>query len=86
MKVNIGHRVLPNISATGAVHAEQVVDILHEFNSENTIKAILVDDTNANPGCEGGMVTILEIKKKNFTQLVPLCTIMNYLSEPFLKI
>ena len=53
-------RVLPNIGATGAVHAEQVVDVLHKFNSENTIKAILVDNTNANPGCEGGMVAILE--------------------------
>ena len=41
------HRVLPNIGATGAVHAEQVVDVLHEFNCENTIKAILVDNTNA---------------------------------------
>ena len=82
------HRVLPNIGATGAVHAEQVVDVLHGFNSENTIKSILVDNTNANTGCKGGMVAILE--KKIFldlhTQLVPLCTIMNYLSEPFLKI
>ena len=75
------HRVLPNIGATGAVHAEQVVDVLHEFNRENTIKAILVDNTNANTGCEGGMVTILE---KRFTQLVPHCTII--ISEPFLKI
>ena len=48
------HRVLPNIGATGAVHAEQVVDFLHEFNSENTIMAILVDNTNANTICEGG--------------------------------
>ena len=58
------HRVLPNIDATGAVHAEQVVDVLHEFNSENTIKAILVDNTNTNTSCEGGMVAILE--KNNF--------------------
>ena len=56
------HRVLPNIGATGAVHTEQLVDVLHEFNSENTIKAILVDNTNANTGCEGGIVTILEKK------------------------
>ena len=56
------HRVLPNIGATGAVHAEQVVDVLHEFNSENTIKAILVDNTNASIGCKGGMVAILEKK------------------------
>ena len=85
MKVNIWHIVRPNIGSTGAVHAEQVMDALHEFNSENTIKAILVDNTNANTGCEGRMVAILE-KKNNFTQLVALCTIMNYLSETFLKI
>ena len=36
----------------------------HEFNSENTIKAILVDNTNANTGYEGGMVAILEKKLK----------------------
>ena len=54
------HRVLLNIGATGAVHAEQVMDVLHEFNSENTIKFILVDNTNSNTGCEGGMVAILE--------------------------
>ena len=42
------HRALPHIGATGAVHVELVVDVLHEFNSENTIKAILVDNTNAN--------------------------------------
>ena len=55
------HRVLSNIGATGAVHVEQVVDVLHEFNSENTIEALLVDNTNANTVCEGGMVAILEI-------------------------
>ena len=54
------HRVLPNIGATGAVHAEQVVDVLHEFNSDGTIKTILVDNTNTNTGCDGGMVAILE--------------------------
>ena len=56
------NRVLPNIDVTGAVHAEQVVDVLHEFNNENTIKAILVDNTNANTGCKGGTVAILEKK------------------------
>ena len=63
MKVNIW--VLHNIGATCAVHAEQVVDVLHEFNSENTIKAILVDNTNANTSCVGGMVAILEKSFKN---------------------
>ena len=27
------HRVLPKTGATGAVHVELVVDVLHEFNS-----------------------------------------------------
>ena len=62
MKVNIWYWVLPNIDATGAVHAEQVVDVLHEFNCENSGKVILVDNTNANTGWEGGMVAILEKK------------------------
>ena len=78
------HKVLPNIGATGAVHAEQVVDVLREFNSENTIKAILVDNTNANTGCEGGMVAILEkIFKKIFIQLIPHCPII--ISEHFFR-
>ena len=59
------HRVLPNIDVTCAVHAEQMVDVLHEFNRENTIKAILVDNTNANIGCEGRMVVLLEKKIKS---------------------
>ena len=66
MKINMTHRVLPNICATGAVQADQVEDVLHEFNSENTIKVILVDNTNASKGCEGGMVGILETIFFNF--------------------
>ena len=54
------HRVLLNIGAIAAVHAEQVVDVLDEFNSENTIKIILVDNNIANTGCEGRMFAILE--------------------------
>ena len=85
MKVNIWHRVLPNIDAIGDVHAEQMVDILHEFNSKNTIKTIPINNTNANTGCEGGMVANLEKKCLIFSQSVPICTIMNYLSEHFFK-
>ena len=81
MKVNIWHRVLPNIGATGAVHAEQVVDVLHKFNNENTIKAILVDNTNANTGCEGGMVAILE--KKKFFNLHTSGSSLHYNELPF---
>ena len=45
-----------------------------------------IDKTNANIGCEGEMVSNFRIFLKIFTQLVPLCTIMNYLSELFLWI
>ena len=49
------------------------MDVLHEFNSENTIKAILVDNTNSNTGWEGGMVATLE--KKIFFFFLNLHTI-----------
>ena len=57
------HRVLPDTGTTGTVLAEQVADVLEKFKSLSTIKAILVDNMNANTGCEGGLVTLLE--KKN---------------------
>ena len=61
MKVNILlHRILSNTGATGAVLAEQVADVLDEFNSVSTVKAILVDNTNANTSCEVGLATLLE--------------------------
>ena len=41
------HRVLPNTGATGAILVKQVADVLDEFNSLSTVKAILVDNTNA---------------------------------------
>ena len=58
------HRVLPDTGATGTVLAEQVADVLEKFKSLSTIKAVLVDNTNTNTGCEGGLVTLLEKKIK----------------------
>ena len=60
--IYLTHRVLPDIVETGTVLAEQVADVLEKFKSLSTIKAILVDNTNANTGCEGGFVTLLEKK------------------------
>ena len=62
--IYLTHRVLPDTGATGTVLVEQVADVLEKFKSMSTIKAVLVDNTNANTGCEGGLVTLLE-KKKN---------------------
>ena len=57
--IYLTHRVLPDTGATGTVLAEQVADVWEKFK----IKAVLVDNTNANTGCEGGLVTLLEINK-----------------------
>ena len=62
--IYLTHRVLPDTGATGTVLAEQVADVLEKFKSLSTIKAVLVDNTNRNTGCEGGLVTILEKYKK----------------------
>jgi hypothetical protein len=54
------HRVIPVKGATGDVLAKEVYSVLEEFNSIETVKAILLDNTNTNTGCEGGLVTLLE--------------------------
>ena len=66
--IYLTHRVLPDTGATGTVLAEQVADVLEKFKSLSTIKTVLVDNTNANTGCEGGLVTLLE--KKNLHTIV----------------
>ena len=43
-----------------------MADVLEKFKSLSTIKAVLVDNTNTNTGCEGGLLE----KKKIFTLLV----------------
>ena len=63
--IYLTHRVLPDTGATGTVFAEQVADVLEKFKSLSTIKAVLVDNTNANTGYEGGLVTLLEKKKRS---------------------
>ena len=56
------HRVIPVEGASAAVLSDEVHSVLEEFNSVHTLKAVLVDNTNTNIGCEGGLVTILENK------------------------
>lgn len=58
------HRVISNIGATGSVPAEDVAAVLEEFNSINSIKVILVDNTSTNTGCEVWLVTSLKKKFK----------------------
>ena len=54
------HRVIPNTGAIG-IH---VAAVREEYNSVNTVKAVLVDNTSTSTGCKVGMVTALEKKPK----------------------
>ena len=58
------HRVIPNVDATGVHLTEDIAAVLEMYNSVNTVKVVLMDNTSTNTGCEAGMVTALE-KKKN---------------------
>ena len=82
--IYLTHRVLPDTGANGTVLAEQVADVLEKFKSLSIIKAVLVDNTNANTGCEGGLVTLLE--KKIFTLLVAPYIKMNFHLELYSNI
>ena len=53
-----------------------MADVLEKFKSLSNINAVLVDNMNANIGCEGGLVTLLE--KKIFTLLVAPYIKMNF--------
>ena len=57
------YSLIPNIGATDVVLGEDVAVVLELFNSVYTVKAVLVDNTSTNIGCEAGLVTNLE--KKN---------------------
>ena len=56
------HKTLPIVGATGVRLAEETLDVLNEFNSLETLMAILVDNTSTNTGCNAGLVTSLEKK------------------------
>ena len=44
--------------------AEGLVNmVLTEYNSVDTVKAVLVDNTSTNTGCEAGLIAALEKKK-----------------------
>ena len=54
------HWVIPNIGATRVHWAEDVAAVVEEYNSINTVKAVLVDNISTNTGGEAEMVTDLE--------------------------
>lgn len=58
------HRIIPTTGATGAVLAAEVKSVLEEFQSVNSIKAVLLDNTATNTGWKSGLVTVLETNLK----------------------
>ena len=50
------HKTLPKDGATGEVLAKQVFNVLEEYNSVTTLKAILIDNTSSNTGYKSGLV------------------------------
>ena len=56
------HRVIPTVGATGAVLADEVYKVLEQYESVNTLKAVLSDNTSTNTGCKSGLVSSLENK------------------------
>jgi len=54
------HKTLPLIGATGSLLAEVSQDVLKEFDSTESLRAVLVDNTSTNTGCDSGLVTKLE--------------------------
>ena len=82
------HIVLSKTGTTGVVLAKQADNVLGEFNGVNTIKAIFVDNKNANIGCISGLLHFYKIKKKSWTEiftiLVAPCNKLNYHVELFL--
>ncbi|KAK6178315.1 hypothetical protein SNE40_013114 [Patella caerulea] len=56
------HRVITLAGATGDLQGEEAASVLEEFDSVDTLKAVLVDNTSTNTGWENGLVTCLENK------------------------
>ena len=54
------HRVVPLIGATGSALANITHSVLQEFDSTESLRPVLVDNTSTNTGCDSGLVTKLE--------------------------
>lgn len=84
--------VIPNIGATGIL-LENVTAVLEEFNSINSIKVVLVDNTSTNTDCKTSFVTAWRGKKKKLKRKLhtidcslhqnkfPFRTVSNYTDE-----
>lgn len=58
--VYLAHKNLPLKGATGVVQAQKVMEVLQEYKSEDTLLAVLLDNTAVNTGYKSGIVACLE--------------------------
>ena len=56
----LAHGVVPLIGATGSVLANVSHSVLQEFDSAESLRAVLVDSTSTNTGCDSGLITKLK--------------------------
>jgi hypothetical protein len=64
--IYLTHRTVPISGATGEVLAQEAFAVLQEYNSLESIQAILLDNTATNTGPKSGLVVKLEeLLKKN---------------------
>ena len=47
-------------SGTGAAHAVKLYSVLEEYDSVESLQAVICDNTNVNTGFKTGAVTVLE--------------------------
>ena len=55
----IMHCALPVKGCTGAVLAEATLEVLCQYDSLDSLVAVLVDNTSTNTGCNNGLVAVL---------------------------
>ncbi|XP_065649332.1 uncharacterized protein LOC136078164 [Hydra vulgaris] len=58
----LSHKNLPSNGATGLLQSEVVYNVLKEYDSLNSVQALLLDNTNVNTGFKTGVVACLEKK------------------------
>ena len=56
----LAYREIPLVGATGKLLAEEIYNVLEEFNSTNSLTALLVDNTSENTGTNSALVVVLE--------------------------
>ena len=57
---SLTYREIPLVGATGKLLDEKTYNFFEEFNSTNSLTALLVDNTSANTGTNSGLAVVLK--------------------------